>query len=314
MKILKIILIIVLMLILAFLSFMMYQGIFDSKVIIAILSLITVTIPLIIKEISKHYSNKQKESVDDTVSKNNILMSGENTFDVFMYGHSGSGKTTFIQRLFTFDTSPIESTPSFDYYQFDVPLKMKDNEKSTITVQLADYKGQDVTQLFEAAKKNSYIDTIIFIADVAPTHSEKKEKLSNEQIIKLYSDDFEKELNKRINVHRHKYLSEFLMQAVFTYAASDFLKSVRFVINKIDILEELKKRQIIDSQLDIEEYVLNQYSETIHHLKEFCSHNDIIDFKTILISAEKSKNTKEMFTDLLNRFSKKLKKTINNER
>ena len=185
---------------------------------------------------------------------------------------------------------------------------MKEREKSTITVQIADYKGQDVTQLFEAAKKKSYIDTIIFIADVAPTHIEKQEKLSNEQIIKLYSDDFENELTKRINVHRYKYLSEFLMQAVFTYAASNFLKSVRFVINKIDILEKLQERQIIDNKLDIEEYVLNQYSETIYHLKEFCTHNDIVDFKTILISAEKSKNTKEMFTDLLNRFSNKLKK------
>ena len=84
-------------LILTFLSLMMYNNIYDSKVIISILSLITVTLPLIIKEISKHYSKKQTENIDNAVYQNKILESGENTFDVFIYGHSGSGKTTLIQ-------------------------------------------------------------------------------------------------------------------------------------------------------------------------------------------------------------------------
>ena len=294
-------------LIIGFIIFIVIMHFFEENdvIITGFFSLLTVTIPLLIRE---YYASKKEDKVQrggEDIIRNDkeIPLSSKDTFDVFLFGHSGSGKTTFIQRLFTFDTSPLKSTKEFDYYSVEVPIKLKHlNKNHTINVKIADYKGQDVTQLFEAARKNYFIDSIIFFADVAPCYDDNGRKLNLEDVLDLMSNNFEEQLFKRINVHRYKYLSEFLMQAVFTYASSDYLKSVRLVINKFDILETLQDRGVIDPTIDLENYVKNLFKEPIFHLQKFCKKNEIEDFKTVVVSAAKSYNTRETFTDILNRY------------
>lgn len=311
MKVLRIILIIALFILLAFLSFIMYQSIFffNSEIIVGLLSLLTAITPLIIKEVVKHYNSKsKKDNPSDKSTDIKLFESGENTFNMLIFGSSGSGKTTFIKNLFEFNSLPIKSTKNFDFHSYHIHVNVNDCKKSNLHVQIADYKGQKYSQFFELARHNSDINAIFFIVDVAPAYNKTNEKLSDEQILEIYSSNFENELANRINFN-HRYINENSIPAVFDYASSDDLKSVRFLINKIDILEELKTKQLIDSDLNVEQCILDYYSEIIEHLKKSCEINDIVDFKTILISAKKNKNTKEMFTDLATKFTEKLKQS-----
>lgn len=276
-----------------------------GKIITGIFSLLVVTVPLIIKEYLT--SEKEQKGINSLLALNDeddFPVSGEDTLDIFIYGHSGSGKTTFIKEVFTFSTSPPKSTEVFDYYLFHVSKRLKDvNKNKTIDIKVADYKGQDVNQFIEEARENYFIDALIFMVDVAPGYGENGEKLTIDEVVSLMSDNFEEELTKRVNVHRHKYLSEFLLQVVFKHTSSDFLKSVRLLINKFDVLETLQERGVIDENINLEEYAKELYQETISHIEKFCKVNDIEDFKTVVVSAEKNHQTKKIVTELLDKFT-----------
>lgn len=307
---------IVIVILVATLLFVILTLIFEpnepiTKLITAVISLATATLPLIIRMLSPNPNHLENNSI---VSNDEISppISNDETFDLFIYGHSGSGKTSFIKKLFVFGKGNTVSTENFDYYTPDVFLDIKAikgskrNQKANKKIQtnIADYKGQKVTQIFDGLQKNPYVNAVLFFADVAPSYSEEGRKLTHSQIIELMSENFEEELMKRVNIHRNKYLSEFLIQAVFEYAYNrENLKSVRFVVNKMDILEDLQNKGIIDKDVNLEEYVLEIYQETIGHIEKFCKANSIPYFQTELISATKSMNTREMFTELLEEYS-----------
>jgi len=295
---LKIVLVIFLILIIGFLSFLLFRLIFATgsdtdKILTGILSFFTALIPLAIKELREVFTNEKevKDSQD------------YEAYDIFVYGHSGSGKTTLIQRLFTFDLTPLETTSAFDYYETPIPLNLKSlTKKDLITIRIADYKGQDVNQILDAAKINEKINTLLLIADVAPAYS-KGNSLSEDNIYNLFKENHQHEIVKRLRDHE-KYLSEFLLQVVFKDVYNPYLKSVRLIINKCDILEKLKNDKIIPVDTDIDEYAKSFFKEIISHIEQFCNVNDITDFQVITVSATHLKNIKEMFSVLLEKFIK----------
>ncbi len=272
-----------------------------SALLKGIISFLAAVIPsalLFFREYAK--SNREPKPVMSLVERDNFS-TGQETFDVFLFGHSGTGKTSFIQRLFTFDTSPLRSTRHFDYYEITVPVNLQglNGNNGSIEVRIADYKGQDVTQLFEAARENMYIDAILFFADLAPAYDDAGHKLEKEHVLQIMTEDFEGVLQKRVDTHKNKYLSEFLLQAVFTYASSDYLKSVRLVINKYDILESLYESGVIEPLVPLEAYAKGLFEEVEVNLRRFCQENEILDYSTELVSIIESKRIRELFTDLL---------------
>jgi GTPase SAR1 family protein len=272
-----------------------------SALLKGIISFLAAVIPSALLFFREYAKNDRENQPVVSLVENDASKVGRDTFDVFLFGHSGTGKTSFIQRLFTFDTSPLRSTKHFDYYEIMVPVNLQglNNKANTIKVRIADYKGQDVTQLFEAARDNMYIDAILFFADVAPAYDEAGHKLEKEEIVELMAKDFEGVLQKRVDTHTNKYLSEFLLQAVFTYASSDYLKSVRLVINKYDILESLQKAGVIEPSVDLDQYTRGLFEEVDHNLRRFCHENEILDYSTELVSIIESKRIRALFTGLL---------------
>lgn len=297
---LKTVLVIFLIMIIGFLSFLLFRLIFTTgsdtdKIVTGILSFFTALIPLAIKELREVFvkaTEKEKKQEQDL-----------DAFDIFVYGHSGSGKTTLIQRLFTFDVTPLESTSAFDYYETPIPLNLKSlTKKDLINIRIADYKGQDVNQILDAAKINEKINALLLIADIAPAYK-KGSSLSETQVYDLFKENHQNEIEKRLRDHE-KYLSEFLLQVVFKDVYNTYLKSVRFIINKCDILEKLKNDKVIPVETDIDEYAKSFFKEIIAHIEQFCKVNDITDFQVVTVSATHLKNIKEMFSLLLTKFIK----------
>ncbi len=309
-KTIKIVLIILLILIIGFLALLIYKSLFgdsfEEKIITALLAFLTAIIPLAIKELREVFTEKATKNKDNP----NKEIESTDAFDIFVYGHSGSGKTTIIQRLFTFDVSPLETTKVFDYYETIIPLTLNSlSNNEFLKLRIADYKGQDVNQILEAARKNEKINTLLLVADIAPAYN-KHDSLTEEQVYELFKKDYESEIQKRLKDHI-KYLSEFLLQVVFKDVYNPYLKSVRLIINKIDILEKLKIDKILQSETNIENLAISYFQEIIAHIKSFCIANDITDFEVVTVSATQYKNIKEMFSKLLEKYTKTQRKIEN---
>ncbi|MCE7992944.1 MAG: GTPase domain-containing protein [Roseivirga sp.] len=269
-----------------------------EKFTTGVFSLLAVSVPIIIQYVSKvNKQNSQSEGLKFAKS--------QNSYDIFIYGFSGSGKSTLIQRQFTLDTLPLKSTKQVDYYSVQLAGGLKDIPNNNyVALNIADYKGQDVTQLHEAAKENPFIDALLIIADLAPAYNDEGEKMNSDtEVLDYVSSDFNRIFYRRIDDQRHKYLSEFALQPVIKYVLGNSLKSIRFVINKVDLLEQMVKKGLLTINTDSDSFAIDLYSEPIQHLKNFCKANDIEDFKVEVISVTQLRNTKEMFADLIREFN-----------
>lgn len=225
--------------------------------------------------------------------------SRKDTFDIFLFGHSGSGKTTFIQKSITIGNSPLKSTEYFNYHsrkKFSLDL-----DGPCIDINIADYRGQYPEQVFDEAKKNLFINVLILFADLAPSHDDDGNELSDEEIINLMSKDWKKCLNNRLEDH-NECLSKTTLQIIFgsMYGSKHFkhLKSVRFIINKFDILETLQQRGVIDNEIILKEYVEKLFKNRIMHVKRFCEENDIKDFKFEILTLKSRDKAAEMLSEL----------------
>jgi len=301
---LKIFLLVFLIIIIGFLAFLLFSLAFNTvtdsdKIIPGILSLFTAFIPLAIKELRDIFIAK-KDKEDTTIKE----FANIDSFDIFIYGHSGSGKTTMIQRLFTRDTTPLESTPSFDYYE--IPNLLDLRKKEWINIRIADYKGQDVNQLLDAARRNEKINTLWLIADIAPAY-DGKNSLSEQEVYDLFKENHKLQIENRLKDH-NEYLSKFLLQVVFREVYNPSLMYVRFIISKIDILEKLQNDNIISKEINLDTYVKDFFQDKISQITEFCKANNI-DFKVVTGSVKPIKNFDVMLNTLLVDF-----KEINNQK
>ena len=83
---------------------------------------------------------------------------------------------------------------------------------------------------------------------------------------------------------------------------NDYLKSVYFLINKVDVLDELKKSGYIAQDINTEEYARSFYLDTINEIQTFCSHNHIPNFQVQCISATQHKNIHEILNNIVSTF------------
>ena len=233
--------------------------------------------------------------------------SRKDTFDVFLFGHSASGKTTFIQKLISMGNSAIPSTEHFNYYsrkKFALDI-----DGPHIDVNIADYRGQKIDQIVHEAQNTPFINALILFVDIAPSYDDKnKLKLSEGEIIKLMSNDWEEQLNNRLKEH-NEYLSISTLQVIFGAAAcGDHLTSVRLLINKFDILETLQQEGKIEKEVDLKGYVKKMFQERIRYIEKFCDANDIKDFKFEILSAKNRDAVAKIFEELGKNFHSTRKK------
>ncbi|MFN0203655.1 MAG: GTPase domain-containing protein [Bacteroidia bacterium] len=218
--------------------------------------------------------------------------------DIFIYGHSTSGKSTLIQKSFTLGDEELISTEDFSYYEFDRELGLGHNSK--VRIRIADYRGQKPVQFLEELKLKTRISALIFIVDVAPAYNSMGVKYTDNEIYALMSKDPDNVLRERVRDHE-KYMNEFLLQIVFQFAMSKDLKSIYLLINKVDILEHLQRLGVIDKEIIIEDYAKSFFFSIADEIKKFCSHNNINDFKVVCVSAREYKNTASVFKGIINK-------------
>ena len=265
-----------------------------------VLSFFTALVPFAFTEVRKAFFGK-----DDEGNSKKLAVDDEDIFDIFIYGHSGSGKTTLIQRLFTHSVEPIESTTQFNYYETFVrpSLSSLKNKKGQIGVRIADYTGQDANEFIDNAELNLKINALIIVADIAPSYQNGK-KLSDDEVYQMMKNNLDGTIKERLMEAHKEYLSKFLLQVVFKKILSTHLRSVRFVINKIDLLEKLQQEGFIDHTIQIETLVKSYFKDIEENIRQFCTSNDITDFEVVLISATKYQKIADMFSTLLNQFIK----------
>lgn len=225
------------------------------------------------------------------------------TLDIFLYGHSASGKSTFIQRTFTLGTNKLNSTDDFDYYEFVRATDMGSNRQ--MKLRIADYRGQNPAQLLQQIKQNEAIDCLLFMVDIAPAYSDSmKAYNSTDELLAVMAQDVEKCIYERVEDHK-AYMSKFLLQIIFEYALNPNLKSVYFLINKMDLLEKLQQWGKMDRTLDLEVYAKSFYNSIIKEIQRFCEQNKIDNFQTHCISNHQYKNIHQVITNIVSTHNSK---------
>jgi hypothetical protein len=271
----------------------------QKMLLIGLLAIAVIIIVVLIKK------NNSKQAENN--GGNNILgwlfppIFGDK-LDIFIYGHSASGKSTFIQRLFTIGTNELKSTVDFDYYEYDRPEDVGGKRK--VKIRIADYRGQNPAQILEQIKKNTSIDCLLYMVDIAPAYSSSMKKYRDEEVIGVMAKDVEKSILDRVKEH-DEYMSKFLLKIVFEYSMNPKLKSVYFLINKIDVLEKLQGLGIIDKEVDIEEYAKSFFMSRIEEVNKFCVQNNIVDFQTYCISTVQHKNIHTILSNIVSTYNSK---------
>lgn len=220
------------------------------------------------------------------------------TLDIFIFGHSASGKSTLIQNQFTVGNGALKSTEDLDYYEFKKDLNLSGDD--TVTIRIADYKGQEPVQILDEIRQKPTINSLLFIVDLVPAYSDLGTKYSDEEITGLLSENLEETLQKRVRQHED-IMSPFMLQIIFQYAMNPKLKSVYLLINKIDVINTLKEYKLIDSDINVEKYARSFFFKIEESINKLCATNHIHDFKVYCISAREFINSQKMFNELISK-------------
>ncbi len=97
----------------------------------------------------------------------------KSAYRICIFGRHGSGKSTFIETAFTFAEPDMirQSTENYDIYNF----KVRPNLNNFVYVAIADYKGQNPSQIilhgsadFFRAEGSRVLDALFLIVDLVP--------------------------------------------------------------------------------------------------------------------------------------------------
>lgn len=229
-------------------------------------------------------------------------------YKICIFGRAGSGKTTFIKAAFTFDSPTVRrSTEVFDCYEYKVQLGLKES----INVAIADYKGQKPSQIiyhspvdFFGSKGNRSINAILFFVDLVPRKADDNgNSLNDKEMLAWLKEGSTKEkLEARVKEH-YDYINESILEVLFTSLYSERLKSIRLIINKLDLIESLVDDGYLSlgSFRNAEDYALHKFDRMIKEITRACSDLKLDDFYTEKISAKKRSNLKPLIVSLLSR-------------
>jgi|688.fasta_scaffold189910_2 hypothetical protein len=264
--------------------------------------------------------NPIKNEIDSFV---NGLYTDEQIERILIFGRSESGKSTFITNAFTIaDNSNQNSTEFLSIEKHDIKIRTKTklgkNQDIIVDVLVGDYKGEDPAQLileelpdFLGYKRDPLINSIVFIVDLIPAKSDDNDKqqyVDDKTLLKWLIDvGIMDTINGRINKHK-SYLGDGILNVIFKRVGSKNLRKVAFVINKIDLIEELIQHNniTISPSSNAQEFAKAQFTEIIKNLEKACSPSQLnIELKIFCISANSADSVKPVILYLLEEYYKR---------
>ena len=233
---------------------------------------------------------------------------------IFLYGRGGSGKTTFIKHILSLEdlrnmhqlsTEYVEYFKGALYYAPNPVGRIR--RKYNVPIYIADYKGQAPKQALKLKRSfKSQINAIIFIVDIVhPDPKSEGNVMYNQALVEWLAYDTEEKINNRMIQHV-AYIGDAILSIIFSDILSinkNQLRSVRLVINKIDIIEKLIAKgclpNCLSSGLSAEEYVHKKFRPIEQYMRNACSQNHILDVDINVVSFTKGTGVRDLTKGLI---------------
>ncbi len=233
---------------------------------------------------------------------------------IFLYGRGGSGKTTLIRYIMSLETLRNRynsSTQYAEYYRgefYNSPSPSRRfNRKYKDTIHIADYKGQAPTEALGGRKSfMAQVNAIIFIVDVVhPDPKSDGNIMSDSALVEWLSYDTEEKIDSRIIQHV-AYIGDAILSVIFGSILSvnrNRLRSVRLVINKIDIVKKLMIKgclpDVASSGLSPEDYVRKKFQPIEKYIRDACNQNGILDVSFNVVSLTEGTGVRDLMRGLI---------------
>lgn len=247
-----------------------------------------------------------------TVSE--IIRLEDKIYKIFLIGRAGVGKTTFVKTGFLLeDTSNIKSTDNFEVYKNLLPLTLKKSQgEIDVNIKVADYRGQDPNQIVHDigndaqneffGRKQKEINAIVLIADLFPREAFGDEILNDETLLEFLKTDTLEKLQARVQ-ENYSYIGDASLPLFFRSAYGSRLKSVRLIINKVNLLEELATSGFISlGEHSPEDYAKKLYEDMSNKVAKVCEDLKIEDFSTVVVSTKNANDTRSLLSGLLAKY------------
>lgn len=226
----------------------------------------------------------------------------ENTCRIAVYGRAGSGKTTLIRKLLSSPDIETRQEPSTE--KFRIRFNEITLDEGKYPVAFADYQGQtmgdivtDAPSDFFGEKEERVINAIFFVVDLFPDlPDEDTDQQEFKKFLRSYKQDALSKIEERVRQNQN-YVNEDTIEPVFRVCRSKIppphLFAVRFLINKIDVLERiiLEYDSYASAIKSPSEYAQKLYKSQIEAVEFAYKENHIPDFQVRVISAKHDNKT-----------------------
>ena len=238
---------------------------------------------------------------------------------ILVYGHSGSGKSTFIENALAYEQARPSETFGFATYSARInmslrpvpaakgpddadPNKVSSYQAEDIEVLVADYRGQDPRQVvtrpdpeFFGPPERRAVNAILFVVDYFPAykHADSGQMYHDEEVIAEVTRDGAdrtwKLIRERATAHSI-YLSKINIGFVFDVVFSpgqDNLRCVKLLINKADLLTSIVRAGQLPGvdQKTYRQFEAALFGEIRRNIETTCRQNGIPKFSVIRLSS-----------------------------
>lgn len=227
---------------------------------------------------------------------------------ILIYGRGGSGKTTFIKSLSSLENLKNDysstSTEWSDYFRGAIhhapTMTKRFKRKYTVPIQVADYKGQAPRQALSLKRSfMAQVNAVLFLVDIVhPDPLNKDTAMADSDLVHWLANDTEDKINDRFIQHV-AYVGDAILSVIFGSILAvnrGNLRSVRLVINKVDIVQKLMIHGYLksSSSMSAEDYVRKKFSPIEKYIRDACVQNHIHDVDVSVVSLTEGTGLREL--------------------